>query len=395
MQISYQRLLSMNPVEARRMIIESYKRCASISAVSRELETSRQVVRKWLRRYESEGEKGLLDRSRKPHISPRKTPSKIERLVGKLRKKTGYGRRRLAWILRRDYNIYISEDTVRHILRRLGVKKKGKSRRRFYPAHWAWEVKTPFSLAQVDTKHVLDFGALGSKRWDHYRKHHLPLYQWTFCEAKTRLRFLAYSHQCTRSNGKLFATLVLAWLRGWGIDTRLVWQTDSGEEFGGKSPRTIEGLQKTLYEPWNAQLTRIPLGKKGYNGRVERSHLTDDEEFYLPMIINWKNTEDLLKSAQAWQYIYNVKRGHFGKGMGGLSPLEKLQYSGYNHIDENFSLFPVLLLDDLNPLLPGNDLLTMDTHPLNMYVELRLSCQNDLIDMSGGRSSYPYVIHPC
>jgi putative transposase len=236
MQIRYERLYIMNRVEARLLMVERYRELKSISGVSRELGTSRQVVRKWLRRYEEEGDKGLRDRSKRPHISPRKTASRIERLVSKLRKETGYGRRRLSWILRRDYNITIPEDTMRHILRRLGVKKKGKPRSRFYPAHWAWEVKEPFSLAQVDTKHVLDFGALGSKRWDHYRKHKLPLYQWTFCEARTRLRFLAYSHECTRSNGKLFAALVLAWLRGWGIDTRLVWQTDSGEEFGGKSP---------------------------------------------------------------------------------------------------------------------------------------------------------------
>jgi putative transposase len=360
MQIRYERLYIMNRVEARLLIVERYRELKSISSVSRELGTSRQVVRKWLRRYEEEGDKGLRDRSRRPHISPRRTASRIESLVSKLRKETGYGRRRLSWILRRDYNIHLSEDTMRHILRRLGVKKKGRPRRRFYPAHWAWEIKEPFSLAQVDTKHVLDFGALGSRRWDHYRKHKLPFYQWTFCEAKTRLRFLAYSRECTRSNGKLFATLVLAWLRGWGIDTRLVWQTDSGEEFGGKSPRTLEELQKALYEPWNAQLARIPLGRKGYNGRVERSHLTDDEEFYLPMILHWNDTDELLKSAQAWQYVYNVKRPHFGKGMGGLSPLAKLQSLDYNQLDDNFILFPVILLDDLKPLLPGNDVLTMD-----------------------------------
>lgn len=79
------------------------------------------------------------------------------------------------------------------------------------------------------------------------------------------------------------------------------------------------------------------------------------------MILNWKSADDLLKSAQAWQYVYNVKRPHFGKGMGGLSPLAKLQSLGYNRIDDNFSLFPVLMLDDLNPLLPGNDVLTMDS----------------------------------
>ncbi|NLI97126.1 hypothetical protein GX441_00515 [bacterium] len=70
--------------------------------------------------------------------------SRVEILVRKLRRETGYGRRRLAWILRRNYNIRLSEDTVRHILRRLGVKKKARPRSRFYPARWAWEVGEPF-----------------------------------------------------------------------------------------------------------------------------------------------------------------------------------------------------------------------------------------------------------
>ncbi|TET23129.1 MAG: helix-turn-helix domain-containing protein [Candidatus Stahlbacteria bacterium] len=81
MQIRYQRLHRMNPLEARRIIIETYERYASISATAREMETSRQVVRKWVQRYELEGEKGLSDRSRCPHISPRKTPYHPERLL--------------------------------------------------------------------------------------------------------------------------------------------------------------------------------------------------------------------------------------------------------------------------------------------------------------------------
>lgn len=46
--------------------------------------------------------------------------------------------------------------------------------------------------------------------------------------------------------------------------------------------------------------------------------------------------------------------------MGGLSPLAKLQSLGYNQLDDNFLLFPVLLLDELKPTITGNDLLTMD-----------------------------------
>ncbi|TKJ41346.1 hypothetical protein CEE36_08505 [candidate division TA06 bacterium B3_TA06] len=231
MQVSYQRLHNMNPIQARRMIIETYPRCASISATAHQMGTSRQVVRKWIRRYEAEGEKGLMDRSRRPHISPRKTPYHPKRLL------------------------------------------------------------------------------------------------------------------CNRLGTPIFSPK----------------EKRREKEFGGKSQRTLERLQETLYSPWNAVLARIPLGRKGYNGRVERSHLTDDEEFYLPCILSWNNADDMLRSAQAWQYIYNVKRPHFGKGMGSLSPLDKLRSLGYNQLNDNFILFPVLLLDDLNPLLPGNDVLTMDS----------------------------------
>ena len=59
----------------------------------------------------------------------------------------------------------------------------------------------PFSLAQVDTKDILDKGTLGTKRWTHLLKRRLPQYQWTYLEGKSRLRFLAYSHKLSLANG--------------------------------------------------------------------------------------------------------------------------------------------------------------------------------------------------
>ena len=44
-------------------------------------------------------------------------------------------------------------------------------------------------------------------------------------------------------------------------------------------------LEAEYLRPLGAQLGRIPLGRKGYNCRVERSHRTDDEEFYLPCVL--------------------------------------------------------------------------------------------------------------
>ena len=68
-------------------------------------------------------------------------------------------------------------------------------------------------LLQVDVKDILDKGALGPSLWDHLRKGCLPRYQWTACESRSRLRFLAYSHTRTLANGLTFLSLVLCWLR--------------------------------------------------------------------------------------------------------------------------------------------------------------------------------------
>ncbi len=58
--------------------------------------TNRCVVRKILKRYEELGEEGLKNLSRKPKTSPNKTPLYIEGIILIERKKTGYGRERIA-----------------------------------------------------------------------------------------------------------------------------------------------------------------------------------------------------------------------------------------------------------------------------------------------------------
>jgi len=230
MDVSYKEAYTMNRQEARRRLVNTYGTTGNLSATARLWHTSRQLVRKWVRRYQKQGEKGLVDHSRRPMAFPHQVPSQIEEKVGQARKKTGYGRKRLAWYLSREESLELSPHTIRHILRRQGFRGRRQPRKSFYPAHWAWETQQPFSLAQVDTKDMLDKGALGSKLWDHMRKRRLPRYQWTFCEGKTRLRFLAYSRELSLANGLCFMGLVMLWLRSYGIEGEVAWQTDWGED---------------------------------------------------------------------------------------------------------------------------------------------------------------------
>jgi len=356
MEVSYEEVYFMNPEEARRKLVETYLLTGSISETARRWYTSRNVVRKWVSRYRERGLEGFHDLSRRPHHSPRRTPEHIEREVIKAKKATNFGRRRLAWYLRRR-GIELSSYTIRNILRRYGYRGKGKRRKVFYPARWAFEEEEPFTLAQVDVKDILDKHTLGKGRWDHIRKCGLPRYQWTFCEAKTRLRFIAYSRELSLANGLAFLWVVMMWIRGHGIDKELVWQTDWGEEFGGTNPEKLEYLNRRYYEPLGCRLGRIPKGRKGYNGRVERSHRTDDEEFYIPCLLEIEDEAALLRRAWSWVYVYNVVRPHYGAGMEGKSPWDRLKELGYN-LDESFAMLPPIILDEISTDLlteGGND----------------------------------------
>jgi len=364
MDVSYGEAYNMNRVEARRRLVQTYTQSRSLAAAAREWHTSRSVVRKWVSRYRQHGLRGLEDVSRRPHRSPNQTGPKLEQTVEQLRRDTGYGRKRLAWLLRTTRNIQLSPDTIRHVLRRLGYTGKTIPRQQLYPAHWAWETKRPFSLLQVDTKDILDRGTLGSRRWTHIIRQRLPRYQWTCLEARTRLRFLAYSRELSVTNGLAFMVLVMLHLRANGIRGRVVWQTDWGSEFGGSDLGRISELQRKYYLPLGATLARYPKGRKGYNGRVERSHRTDDEEFYIPCLLDIKDDAGLLRKAAAWLYYYNLRRPHQGVGMRGLPPGQRLQWRRKHRFPRSLALLPPVLLDTISTdiaVKTGNDVLTLYT----------------------------------
>jgi len=57
----------------------SLKKCGSLRETARRLSISCNTVRKWVKRHLTEGEAGLVDRSRRPHHSPRSIPPEVGR----------------------------------------------------------------------------------------------------------------------------------------------------------------------------------------------------------------------------------------------------------------------------------------------------------------------------
>ena len=139
----WQTLYHMNQIQARKHLVETYQKTGSISATSRLWHTSRNVVRKWVKRYEAEGEEGLKDRSRRPYNSPRQTPKEIEELVLKARKETGLGRKRLAiYLQRKGIEIPLTPFATYYAV--MGLKGNANAEKVFIPPFGPGKLKSPY-----------------------------------------------------------------------------------------------------------------------------------------------------------------------------------------------------------------------------------------------------------
>ena len=76
---------------SREKIVGRVLRGDSARQVAEDLEICESTVRKWLRRYATEGRAGLRDRSCRPHRSPGATPRVLAEWVERLRRQRWTG----------------------------------------------------------------------------------------------------------------------------------------------------------------------------------------------------------------------------------------------------------------------------------------------------------------
>ena len=367
LNLTYYQLYKINKQEAKMKLLECLENnSGNVSQTAQDLCCSRKTVIKWRDRPD------LVELPRTPHHQPYKTEDWIEDLIVKERKKTNYGRLRMEDHLTDTFGLTVPTGTIRNIYKRKKLEKPKKMRGHFKGVDfYDWEKTYPLTQFQLDLKEILDQKPLSWQAYHWAIEHDLPLYQWTLIDVVTRIRFLAYSYEKTWANGLTFIRLVTTWLRSFGIQDVLTYQSDWGEEVGGKEISKLNRIQKEELDPLGVRLARIRKGKKEENGFVERSHKTDDTDFYTLHLGHIQNEQDFIKHTAHWQYYYNVRRRHYGKRMDGLTPLQKLKQS-YPYFTEQFCIFPTVILDYLSAdglsktRIPAN--LAIDYHVPDMYL---------------------------
>lgn len=194
----------------------------------------------------------------------------------------------------------------------------------------------------MDLKHIRDQKALSKEQILHLDKHSIPNYQWSAIDVNSRFKMIAYSREKSWTNGLSWYLWVISWLRSHGVKCEIVFTVDNGEEFGGKSWMKVKELRK-LIAGFGCRLIQNHKGHCEENAHVERSHRTDDDEFYIPRCLHFSNEHSLLDEALGYIYYYNNVREH--SSLDYQTPIDTLKQR-LNDFDDHIRYTIPVLLDE-------------------------------------------------
>ena len=251
--------------------IEWAEKWGNVSRACRTFRVSRSGFYRWKKRYDEHGEDGLKRRKPIAKDHPRRIPETTVQKVLELRRSYHLGPQRIVWYMDRYHDTRISFASVYRILVRNGVNRL--------------------------PKHV-------GRRAVHTRR-----YQYTAIDDATRIRALQIYERHTQANAIRFFDYMLEKFP-FRIHTI---RTDRGHEWQALFHWHVEdkGIRHVYIKPRSPQL----------NGKVERSHRTDQEEFY--QLLTYTGDVDLSKKLAAWEDFYNLHRPHGAHA--GQSPYEALK----------------------------------------------------------------------
>jgi transposase InsO family protein len=238
-----------------------------------------------------------------PLSSPRATPREVISKIVYLRQRYHFGPRRIAAYLKRFHQLGVAGSTVhriliRHGMNRLPANQKPRSAARAWKRY---EKPQPGHRLQLDVKFLERIAGTGKR-----------LYQFTAIDDCTRIRVLKIFDTCNQTSAIRFVDEVLHRLPF----RVLVVQTDNGAEFQSRFHWHLESkdIRHAYIRPRTPHL----------NGKVERSHRVDDQEFY-QLLDKDGVTDDIHlfnDKLREWENYYNYHRPH--GALDGQTPYERL-----------------------------------------------------------------------
>ncbi|WP_448616802.1 IS481 family transposase [Modestobacter sp. URMC 112] len=306
-------------VYARKLIVDRVLAGHRPGEVAKQLAISRQTVYKWVRRWRAEGEAGLVDRSSRPHHTPRRTPPETTAAILAARVAHHAGPVRLAAILG------VAASTIGAVIARAGLPRladvdrltgqllRGRrhSDRRYERAH-------PGDLLHVDVKKLGRVPAGGGwrvhGRSDEVRGRGLGWdYVHVAIDDHTRLAYAEVLPDERVATCAGFLTRAVAWFAAHGVTVARVLTDNAMSYRKGRAWITAcaqLGIARRFIKP----------GCPWTNGKAERFNRTLQTEWAYATA--WTSNDERTEALDSWLTHYNTARSH--SALGGRQPISRL-----------------------------------------------------------------------
>jgi transposase InsO family protein len=281
-------------------ILNHAKESGNVSRTCRSFGISRETFYQWKRAHERDGERALVNSKPCPQNPKLRTPVHIEEKILYLRRTYHLGQLRIAWYLQRYHDIKVSSGAVYNVLVRHGLNRLPRNAQKRTVMWQRYEKQAPGHHVQVDVK-FLDFKDQSGKK--------VRRFQYTAIDDATRIRARKIYEKHTPATAIDFVDQVVAKFP-FRIHTI---GTDKGHEFQAKFHWHVEELGMVH--------SYIKVRTPRLNGKVERSHSTDQQEFY--QLLTYTDDVDLNKKLEEWEGFYNYHRPH--RSLKGKTPYEVLR----------------------------------------------------------------------
>ena len=289
----------------------------SIKNMAKVCPFSERSLKYWLANYRIFGMKGLENKSTRPKTNPKETPIRIKERIIELRNNKQKCALKLKWQLEKE-GILIHKNTIQKIIKKEGLVRKYRIRKLKYKY-----VKVPLNngeLMEIDVKYVPDL--IENKRY----------YQFTAIDCASRWRYLKIYDEYSNFHSVRFLKELIEKAP---FRIRAV-KTDNGSNFTNRYTvylKSSDPINPRLHifdlvcQRYNIIHYLIDPGKPAQNGKVERSHRTDQEMFYERN--KFKSLRELKIKIKVWNNEYNNLE-HCG--LNGKTPNEILRLSEVQNV---------------------------------------------------------------
>jgi transposase InsO family protein len=296
--------------ERLRWVLPIVNKHIKLKALAKVCPHGQRTLERWVANYKQSGEVGLEPQSTRPKSHPKDTPIRLKEYIVELRQQTKKSALKLHWQLEKEY-INIHERTIGKILKQEGLVRKYRVKRVKYK--YLKATLKPGELVEIDVKYVPQ--KLNKQRY----------YQYTAIDCASRWRHLEiYDDQNNDNTQKFLHTII----QRFPYPIQAI-KTDNHSTFTNRYTGYRQATDPMYQRPHILDLECLRLGithylidpgKPAQNGRVERSHRSDQECFYDHLKIT--DPEQLKLSIRLWNMYYNDLE-HCG--LNGRTPNQMLQ----------------------------------------------------------------------